>query len=27
MRPYSGEYTPSRPIWAVKHRQACLVLQ
>ena len=27
MRPYSGEYTPSRPIWEVKHRQACLVLQ
>ena len=27
MRPYSGESTPSRPIWEVKHRQAQLVLR
>ena len=27
MRPYSGESTPSRPIWAVKHRQAWPVLR
>ena len=27
MRPYSGESTPSRPIWEVKHQQAQLVLR
>ena len=27
IRPYSGECTPSRPIWEVKHQQAQLVLR
>ena len=27
IRPYSGEYTSSRPIWEVKHQQAWIVLQ